>query len=181
MKAKVVVSNLESERLFYKPVGLHNVTTEYLEWLNDPEVNKYLEVPKENTYEELKKYIQNTMDKKTFFWGIYIKDSKKHIGNIKIDPMNLRHGRGEYGIMIGDKREWGKGFANEASVEILNFCFKVLNLRKITLGVIEDNSSAVNLYLKLGFEVEGNYKKHIIFEGEYLNVLRMAIFNPCYK
>ena len=40
--------------------------------------------------------------------GIHLKENCKHIGNIKIDPINKKHGTGEYGIMMGDKDEWGK-------------------------------------------------------------------------
>ena len=42
-----------------------------------------------------------------------------NIGNIKIDPINEIHKFGEYGILIGDKEYWGKGFAREASEEVL--------------------------------------------------------------
>lgn len=177
----IAVCELESARLIYKPVVPQHATAEYISWLNDAEVNKYLEVKKENTLNELEEYIQNTVDKKIFFWAIHLKKNGKHIGNIKIDPINKKHGTGEYGIMIGDKTEWGKGFAKEASYAIIDFCFNKMNLRKMTLGVVEENIPAVKLYEKMGFSIEGNYKKHAMYNGVYSNILRMAIFNPLYK
>ncbi len=106
-----------------------------------------------------------------------IKESNKHIGNIKIDPINYKHGYGEYGIMMGDKTEWGKGYAKEASQTIIKFCFEILNLRKIKLGVVEANIAALELYKKLEFEIEGIYKNHCIYDGVLNNIVRMSIFN----
>jgi ribosomal-protein-alanine N-acetyltransferase len=149
----------------------------YLSWLNDPEVNKYLEVPKQNNLADLKKYVQGTIDSNVLFWAIVKKDDGKHIGNIKIDPINTKHGYGEYGILMGDRNEWGKGFAKEASKAIVDFCFNSLNLRKVNLGVVAANKAAVHMYAKLNFVTEGVYRHHVKLENEYCDVIRMAIFN----
>jgi ribosomal-protein-alanine N-acetyltransferase len=49
---------------------------------------------------------------------------KKHIGNIKIDPINPKHTLGEYGILIGHKDYWVKWYNKQVSNEIFDFCFK---------------------------------------------------------
>ena len=170
---------LESYRLIYRPLSSAYCTKEYLQWLNDEEVTRYLEIFEPYTEQQLKDYLLS-VDKndQLLFWAIHIKENNKHIGNIKIDPINRYHGYGEYGIMMGDKSEWGKGYAGEASMAIIDYCFREENLRKINLGVVEDNEAAVKLYQKLGFEIEGLYKKHGLYDGRYCNLLRMAMFNP---
>jgi RimJ/RimL family protein N-acetyltransferase len=50
-------------------------------------------------------------------------------------------------------------------------------LRKITLGVVRQNTQAVALYEKLGFVTEGIYKEHLVYDGIYYDVLRMSLFN----
>ena len=105
-----------------------------------------------------------------------VKKTNQHIGNIKIDPINYRHLYGEYGIMIGDKTTWGKGYAKEASIAVINFCFTKLSLRKINLGVIANNAMALSLYRSLGFVEEGRLKKHELINGTYKDKLRMALF-----
>lgn len=181
MMNEVTIGNFESPRLFYMPVSMDHATTEYVSWLNDAEVNKYLEVKKDNSLVELQAYIQDAIDRKIFFWAIHLKTDRKHIGNIKIDPVNVKHGTGEYGIMMGNRDEWNKGYAKEASLAIIDFCFNKMNLRKMTLGVIANNTTAVKLYEKLGFITEGIYKKHVVVDGEYFDILRMALFNPTYQ
>lgn len=169
--------SLESERLYYYPMDLRFANEVYLSWLNDPEVNRYLEVPKENDSESLIAYVKSTMDAKTYFWAIVKKEDNKHIGNIKIDPINTKHGYGEYGILMGDKSEWGKGYAKEASQTIVDFCFSSLSLRKVNLGVIANNIAALKLYQSMGCVTEGVYKHHVKLGNDYCDVIRMAIFN----
>lgn len=171
---------LSSERLFLKPISEDHISDIYLSWLNDSEVLKFLETEMTYSIEKLQDYILGAKQKKLLFWGIHLKDSGLHIGNIKIDPINLRHGLGEYGILMGNRNEWGKGYAKEASMEVIKYCFQDLNLRKITLGVVEENISAYFLYKKLGFEVEGCFKDHGHFDGRYCNILRMALFKDSF-
>lgn len=172
---------LESERLYYKPVSLSHLSQDYVNWLNNPEVYRYLETGGNYTIEFLKTFLEEIEKKEILFWGIHLKSNDHHLGNIKIDPINERHGIGEYGILMGSTNEWGKGYAKEASQTIIDFCFNVRMLRKMTLGVVADNLTAVNLYKKLNFTIEGLYKMHGFYGGKYCDVLRMALFNPSFS
>ena len=174
MKAPV----LESQRLILKPLSMEHCSQDYVNWLNDIDVYRYLETGGNYTLEMLKQYLKEVQSKDIYFWAIHLKENDLHIGNIKIDPINLRHGIAEYGIMMGKKTEWGKGFAKEATLLVIGFCFTTLKLRKVNLGVVAKNSSAINLYKKIGFETEGIYKNHGIYQDEMCDVIRMAIFNP---
>lgn len=177
-----MIKTLDSERLVYRPLGLSHCTDEYVSWLNNPEVYRYLETGGNYKITDLEQYLKSVeSNSEILFWAIHLKSNGKHIGNIKIDPINRRHGLGEYGIMMGDTLEWGKGYAKEASITIIDHCFNDLNIRKITLGVVEPNVSAVELYKKLGFEIEGVYKQHGLYEGKYLDIIRMALFNKAYN
>lgn len=172
---------LETERLNIEPIDLKHCTETYLSWLNDPEVYRWLETRGSQNMPMLEKYIRQQVRNKTNMWAIKIKNNNKHIGNIKVDPINFVHSLGEFGILMGDKSEWGKGYAKEASKKIMEYFFeKQQPLRKITLGVVEQNIAAVSLYKKLGFDVEGKYKNHVVYDGKYYTVLRMAKFNPQY-
>jgi [ribosomal protein S5]-alanine N-acetyltransferase len=174
-----VIPQLESQRLICKRLSLKHCTEEYVSWLNNPEVNKYLETPGGQTLGTLREYLSSVEDNPNIlFWAIHLRHNSEHIGNIKIDPINSKHSLGEYGILMGDTREWGKGYAKEASRLVIDYCFNSINLRKITLGVVEKHVAAINLYKSLGFKVEGRYERHWLHEGKYLDILRMALFNP---
>ena len=175
------IPTLETERLYLKPLSLDYTSQVYVDWMNDPEVNKYLESGGDYTLEKLTEYLTEVERKPKYFWAITLKETNAHVGNIKIDPIHLVHLHGEYGIMLGDRAVWGEGIAYEVSKEVLRFCFEELQLRKINLGVISKNEKAIKLYQKLGFTLEGHFKQHIAFQGEYVDTIRMAIFNSGLK
>ena len=125
---------LETERLRLERLSTKFCTSTYVSWMNDPEVIKYLDSGGDYTLEKLEDFLKGVESKDMLFWAIVDKGLDKHIGNIKIDPFSIMHHRGEYGILIGDKTAWGKGYAKEASIEVINYCFKNLNMKKVTLG-----------------------------------------------
>ena len=171
-----MVELLETERLLLYPLTKSFCTEEYLSWINNDEVIRFLETEKGSKLEDLNEYLESIEANKIFAWAIVIKETDKHIGNIKIDPIDSKHGYGEYGIMMGDKESWGQGFAKEASKIVLMYCFETLKLRKVNLGVLKDNFRAVRLYEALGFKKEGIFKEHKMHEGILYDEIRMALF-----
>ena len=167
--------DLASERLVFKRLSMDHISAEYLSWLNDPKVNVFLETKGDYTMDLLKTYIEEQYKNEVFFWAIHLKDSNKHIGNIKIDPINNKLNSGEYGILMGDHSNWGKGYAKEASIRILKYCFEELKLSKITLGVIQDNVNAVKLYEKIGFAIDEVKKDVGVYNKKLSNSLRMSL------
>ena len=142
---------LKSKRLLLEPIGMKHLSKDYVVWMNDLEVIKYMSSGGDYTIEKLKGYLLEQERKKILFWAIILKGTNKHIGNIKIDPIDEENKSAEYGILIGDKKEWGKGYAFEASKKIISYCFNKLNINTITLGVNKSNKTAIRLYNKLGF------------------------------
>jgi [ribosomal protein S5]-alanine N-acetyltransferase len=172
---------LATARLLLYPMTVEHCSETYRGWLHDKDVTRFLETGMFPTsMEQLRSFVQDTQQKPVLFLAIYTKTDNKHIGNIKIDSINRIHGTAEYGILMGDKTEWGKGYGREASEIIIEYCFMRMNIRKITLGVVADNTAAVQLYYKMGFQLEGTYQQHCFYDGAYRNVHRMAIFAADY-
>lgn len=171
----------ESDRLIYEPLNTSFVSKNYVDWMNDEEVNKYLESGGDYSTTKLENFLTDVEKRDILFWAISVKSSNKHIGNIKIDPINARNKTGEYGILIGDKHEWGRGYAKEATSRVLEYSFTEVGLRKVTLGVVEDNIAAEKLYEKLGFVKDGFLRAHSYHIDKWCNVIRMSIFNPALK
>lgn len=168
---------LTTERLLLKPLTISHLSDNYVSWMNDHNVNKYLETRGNYTIEKLKLFLVDQEKKDIYFWAIHLKDTFEHIGNIKIDPINLDDNSGEYGILMGSKKHWGQGYAKEASQVVIDFCFKTLCLSEITLGVIENNIGAVLLYKKLGFNIYDFFNEYGLYDGEECNLLRMNLIN----
>lgn len=176
---------LETERLILSSVTLADCSENYLSWLNDTDVNMYLESGfYQHNMQGLVDFVNGYQsNKKAVFLVIRLKENNKHIGNIKIDKINYIHRNCEYGIMMGDKTEWGKGYAKEASIAIINYGFEELGLNKVNLGVIDSNDVAVKLYEKIGFVVEGVLKQNFYerTSNTLKNEIRMAVFNNTWQ
>ena len=173
---KKIIPFLETDRLFLEKIGLKHCSVEYISWLNDPEVNRYLETgcfPID--MKKLEDYISDTSSEEIFL-AIIDKKLNKHIGNIRLHSIDFRNGLAELGIMIGDRLSWGNGYAREAISVVLNHVFRKLNVRKITLGLVTENIGALTLYQKIGFQKEGVFREHHYYEGSYRDIIRMAIF-----
>lgn len=172
---------LKTDRLELSPVSLEDCNENYLAWLNDGEINQYLESGfHKYTIEQLIDFVKKQeLSDKSVFLAIRLKASGKHIGNIKLDKISDIHRSAEYGILMGEKNEWGKGYAKEASVALIDYGFVTLQLRKIYLGVVNMNSAALRLYQNMGFQSEGVLKEHFFHKpsGNYLDEIRMALFN----
>ena len=59
---------------------------------------------------------------------------------------------------------------------LIEWASKQEELEKISLTVFSTNKPAINLYRKLGFEVEGISKKQYKIEGKYVDEIAMAKF-----
>jgi RimJ/RimL family protein N-acetyltransferase len=164
---------LETDRLILSPLNKNFLSQQYVDWMNDKKVIKHLESGGDYTIEKLSNYLEEVEHNPKYFWAISVKKTNNHIGNIKIDPIDLNNFSGEYGLMIGDRKEWGKGIAKEASERIIDYCFNSLNLKKLNLGVKKNNLNAIRLYKKLGFTIENSSKLNRTDQEYY----RMLLYN----
>ncbi|MEE9361884.1 MAG: GNAT family protein [Cellulophaga sp.] len=167
--------NLESERLILKRLSLDHLSEKYRDWMNDPKVFQFLESGGDYTLEKLKSFLEEVEKNNILFWAIHVKRNGKHIGNIKIDPISKSINSGEYGILMGDRAQWGKGYAEEASRLVILYCIEKLKLKQITLGVVDSNVPAINLYKKLGFEVIEYKENNKLYLNNRCRTVRMKL------
>ena len=166
---------IEGRKIYLKTLTEKNATKEYCSWLNDPKVNKYLETRKA-TIPELKKYIrEKNKNPNCLFLGIFFKKNNKHIGNIKLEPIDFKNHQATLGILIGDKNYWGKGMGKEATKLLVNYAFRKLNLKEINLGVISENERAIEVFKKVGFKIDRREKRAVRHDETLFDRIIMSI------
>ncbi|WP_342542139.1 GNAT family protein [Paenisporosarcina sp. FSL H8-0542] len=149
-----------------------------LKWVNDPSIRMFTGAKfPVSTYEHEEWFKAKIMDKYNKTFAIQIRESNKIIGlvgNNEYDSIN----RTTYPfIYIGEKDIQGKGIGQEAFSLIIDFCFEVLNVRRVYGYLFEYNSASRNMLEKCGYELEGMLKEHWYKDGEYHNVLVMGRIN----
>jgi RimJ/RimL family protein N-acetyltransferase len=156
-----------------------DVTERYVGWLNDPEVNRYLESRFERqTLESTRAFVNGCINNdKALLLGIrcrWLED--QHVGNIKVE-INRPHGLGEVGILIGEAAVHGKGIATQAIRMMVTIAREQLGLRKLTAGCYASNVGSERAFAKAGFTVEGHRPNHFLVDGrtETLTLMGMIL------
>jgi|WetSurMetagenome_2_1015567.scaffolds.fasta_scaffold30588_3 UDP-4-amino-4,6-dideoxy-N-acetyl-beta-L-altrosamine N-acetyltransferase len=129
------------------------------------------------TLEQDKEWIARIIDErsgKDIFFAAELNETTELIGYFKLTEINFIHRHAFLGIIIGKPEERGKGLGKEILDLGLNYGFNMLGLIKISLEVIENNESGINLYKKLGFIQEGYFQNHYFFDGKRYGIIRMA-------
>lgn len=174
---------IEGRNIFLRPIQQSDSSGPYLNWLNDPVINQYLESRFVSwTTEMLSSYIANLVNNNSeFLFAICTTESKKHIGNIKLGPVNWNHRFADVGIIIGDKGQWGKGRASEAIKTICGYGFDELKLNKITAGCYGDNQGSVKAFIRVGFQQEGILRKKFFSSAGFQDHILLGILNEDFK
>ena len=172
--------NIEGERIYLRQLIETDANDTYLGWLNDPEVNRYLESRhKKQALKGLRAYIKETISEPAnLFLAIVLKSNNRHIGNIKLGPIDNNHRLGDIGLIIGEKDCWGKGYATEAISLLVNYAFKQLGLHKLTAGCYANNEGSAKAFIKAGFTDEGRLKSQYYCDGGYVDRICLGVINP---
>lgn len=160
-------SPIEGSQVYLRLLKEADVTMNYVGWLNDTKVNQFLELRHFNhTYDSCIEYVSALkFQKENLLFGIFCANTDKHIGNVKLGPIDFRYKTAILGLMIGDSSFWGRGVATEAILLVIEFAKHNLGLHKIEAGCYIANIGSKKAFLKAGFKVEGILEKHVVFEG----------------
>lgn len=98
------------------------------------------------------------------------------IGNLQFRGGNRQRTKhaGEFGISVL-KDYWGNRIGYNLLSQLIEWAKKNKIIKKINLEVREDNRSAIALYKKLGFELEGTIRKNFFADGKYYDSHLMGI------
>jgi RimJ/RimL family protein N-acetyltransferase len=81
----------------------------------------------------------------------------------------------ELGIGIGDAEYQGRGYGREALRLLLDYGFRLRNMRKIWLTVGGNNERAMRAYRGCGFVEEGRLRAHVWSAGGYVDLVYMGL------
>lgn len=155
-----------------------DVSDTYVGWLNDPEINRYLESRfAVHDRAGVVAYVESMLASPTsLFLAIHSKALDQHVGNIKIGPIDRHHGLGEIGLMIGERAAWGRGIATHAIAAVVEIGFRDLDLRKLTAGCYASNGGSRIAFERAGFTVEATRRAHFVSDERLEDLVLLARF-----
>ncbi|MFC1874295.1 GNAT family N-acetyltransferase [Chloroflexota bacterium] len=172
------LKTLVGSRFRLIPFQEEHISDTYIGWLNNPEVNRFLEVRHiHQTYETVLAFVRSFYgDTEKYMWSVYAKDINESIGTATLYNINRYHGSGEIGLMIGEKDYWGKGASDEAMELIARFAFQTLGLRRLTGGSYATNYGMNFTFKRSGFTLEGKLRQAcLVSPGNYVDGYRWGL------
>ena len=141
--------------IYSKNLTLHiiselELTTNYINWLNDKEVCKYNSHGEQiYTKDMAKNYITSVINNPTCeVWAVYHKKDNVHIGNISLQ-----------------------------NIDKINRAFKDINIHRLYFGTHIENIGMQKIGEKTGFQKEGIFKEAQFKNGRYNDVVRYGLIN----
>lgn len=170
---------LYGQRIYLRRLTEEDASEDYVRWMNDPDINQYLESRfYTHTIESTKAFIRSVTNDNNYQFGIFVKETGKHIGNIKIGSINHYHRSADIGFLIGEKSFWGKGIATEAIGLATDFGFNQLKLHKLWGGLYAPNIGSFRAFQKNGYEQEGVKKSQYLSNGVFVDDIMFGKVNP---
>lgn len=154
-----------------------------LELWGNPEVTKYIvangKMSREQVQKRLKKEIETYNNEHIQYWPIYLIGTTENIGCCGLRPYDCEKNILELGIHLKEKY-WGKGFAQEACLAVMEYAFKTLKVNALFAGHNPRNIASAHLLKKLGFTYTHdefypptglNHPSYLMTKQEYITFL----------
>lgn len=151
------------DRVTLRLVTLADCTDRYVSWLEDPEVNRYLETRwSTQDLSSVRSFVGAMVTSEdSYLMAIVENAGGEHVGNIKVGPIHPRHAFADVSYFIGERRFWGKGLATDAIRLAARVGFERLGLHRIQAGLYEGNVGSGKALEKAGFRLEGRQRRQL--------------------
>jgi RimJ/RimL family protein N-acetyltransferase len=149
---------LRTRDLILRSLDAEHATGPYAGWMRDDDITRYLEVrfapPDVAALELFIKRMNDSTD--NLLLGLFpLSEPERHIGNIKLGPIDMRHAVAAIGVLIGAKDFWGQGFAGQAVAAVAELGFDHFGLERVEAGFYAGNVASRRAFKRAGFFEEG--------------------------
>jgi RimJ/RimL family protein N-acetyltransferase len=177
-----------TERIRFRAVEQSDLES-FTRWLNDPELRRGIGFHLPGSLADEQQWFDEMRAKTPQERNLSIEASSvdtdgretwQLIGTWSFFNIDQRNASAEFGIMIGEKAYWDRGYGTESVRLLVKHGFDTLNLNRIFLRVFETNRRAIRAYEKAGFTHVGLQRQAEFREGRYIDVLVMSILRHEY-
>src|SRR3990167_3508853 len=114
--------------LYIRFIQTSDIHRGWLNWINDPEVVKFLHTkPPVSEKDLIQFYHQNQLPNAALF-AVCLLENDDYIGNVKIYNFNWDQKTAIFGRLLGNKKYHRMGYGKQMTRLILKFGFNCLNL-----------------------------------------------------
>jgi len=170
---------LKGEKVLLRPVKRTDIQY-FLKWFNDPEVMQYLGMYLPMTEMAEEKYIEELGTTRAGTDANFVIEAidggaSKPIGSTGLHQINTKDHVATFGIGIGEKDYWSRGYGTDAARLLVKYGFEQLNLHRISSAAWAFNDRSIRLHLKVGFKEEGRLREAVFKNGRYHDRVEFGI------
>jgi len=165
-------------------VSISEVDEELIEkirnWRNQPKIRKYMYNNHIISKKEHKKWIRKVKNNdETKVWIVY--QDETPIGVMNLKDIDHKNKITDWGFYIGEEKYRGLGLSKHMLYNLMKLVFADMNFRKMYTTVLENNEIALNLYKKMGLEIDGCLKDHLIRDNRLIDLYLMSVFEKKWR
>jgi [ribosomal protein S5]-alanine N-acetyltransferase len=155
---------IEGEQVYLRELGLDDVSDRYCAWLNDAEVNRFLETRfVQQTPERVAAYVEAQLRADdALLLAIVRSADDRHLGNLRIGAIDRGHQSATIALVVGEKEAWGRGVGTEAIRLATRYAFDTLGLRKLTARCYASNLGSIRAFERAGWTREGLQRSQFV-------------------
>jgi RimJ/RimL family protein N-acetyltransferase len=148
----------------------------YARWVNDPEVQSYLNRPWPISLQEEERRLRALVAAEDAVgFAVKHRESGRLIGRTAIWNIHRVNRSGLFTILIGEPEMRSRGFGREATALTTIYAMDTLRLNRLELEVFAYNERALRVYEGLGFRQEGTRREARLHQGVWHDALLMSI------
>jgi RimJ/RimL family protein N-acetyltransferase len=173
--------HLKTKRLDLKTLRVRHISDQYVNGLNDGQVNKFLMAPRQRkqTRKTVRDYVEANLNSPSgLLFGLFHKTTGDLIGTLRVHDISYFHYSCCLGICLFDRSYWGKGYGQEALKETVHFAFKKLRMHYIEAGIYQGNRPSVQLFKKCGFRKVATHRDKYRYDASFRPVLIFGKTDP---
>lgn len=176
---------IETERTILKAMERADIRLRST-WLNNPTIRETLLLSVPISEAQLEVWYERILEDRTredfIIWDKINSNAIGFAGYINIDYLNRK---AEPFIAIGNIDYWGKGFGTEVVHKLLDHGFNEMGFNRQYGFMLDNNSGALKMDLRAGFENEGILKEDVMLHGTFHDRIMLGVtkenFNKKFK
>lgn len=145
-----------------------------LEWRNSPRIRAVMFSDQIITPEEHEAWFER-QHKQQNYSSLVFEMNHHPVGIVCFTDLDTKNKKCQWGFYLGVEG-LPKGSGLCMGILGLRYGFEFLEMHKIIGEVLTFNTPSINFHKKLGFLEEGLFQKHIMKNGQYQDVLSLAMF-----
>lgn len=151
-------------------------------WSKDPELRGLIGEIEPMSEAEAEAFFQRVQTGPDRLWFMVVRRSDdRPIGETGLLRMFPAWRTTDLSLMLGERDVWGQGYGTEAIRLLLDYAFGVLNMHRVSVGVVGFNERALRFYEKVGFLREGVQRDGYYYEGRFYDFVMMSILEDEYR